>query len=292
MKAGKRPVRVLLVYSAIVLLFVFLMQPLGVSWFHDYIAFLFPKGIIGIEQRNLLLITQAVMLLVIVPVYVLTYIFSWRYRASNHEAEYDPHLIDNKTAEFIWWGVPLVVTAAVCVLTWIKTHELDPYKPIESDKKAITIQAVALQYKWLFIYPEEGIASLNFLQFPVNTPLKFEVTSDAPMNSLWIPRLGGQIYAMPNSRTILYLMADATGDFRGSSANISGEGFADMHFVARSSTEEEFKSWVESVKKKSTLDFTAYNELAKPGVSEPEGFRVEGPLFDRILNKYMHPESL
>lgn len=290
MKAVKRPVRVILIYSAVVLFIVLLMQPLQVLRFHEYIAFLFPEGIIGIEQRNLFLITQAIMLLVIIPVYILTYVFSWRYRASNHNAQYDPDLIDNKTAEFIWWGVPLVLTTAICILTWYKTHELDPYKPIASDKKPITIQAVALQYKWLFIYPEENIASLNFLQFPIDTPLRFEVTADAPMNSLWIPKLGGQIYAMPNSRTILYLMSNGLGDFRGSSANISGEGFADMYFTARSSNEEDFKKWVDEVKKSDkTLDFTAYNELAKPSVREPETFKASAGLFDEILNKYMHP---
>ena len=290
MKAGKRPTRILLIYSAVVLFIVLILQPLQVIRFHDYIAFLFPEGIIGIEQRNLFLITQAIMLLVIIPVYILTYVFSWRYRASNHEAEYDPDLVDNTTAEFIWWGVPLVLTTAICILTWYKTHELDPYRPIVSDKKEITIQAVALQYKWLFIYPEENIASLNFLQFPIDTPLKFEVTADAPMNSLWIPKLGGQIYAMPNSRTILYLMSDGIGDFRGSSANISGEGFADMNFIARSSNEEDYKKWVEEVKKSDQkLDFAAYNELAKPSIREPEFFQANAGLFNEILNKYMHP---
>lgn len=290
MKAGRRPVRFLLIYSAIILFIVLLMQPLQVLRFHEYIAFLFPEGIIGIEQRNVFLITQAIMLLVIIPVYVLTYVFSWRYRASNHNAAYDPDLIDNKTAEFIWWGVPLVLTTIICILTWYKTHELDPYKPIASEKKPITIQAVALQYKWLFIYPEENIASLNFLQFPIDTPLRFEVTADAPMNSLWIPKLGGQIYAMPNSKTILYLMSNGLGDFRGSSANISGEGFADMYFTARSSTEEDYKKWVEEVKKSDkTLDFTAYNELAKPSVLEPETFKASAGLFEQILIKYMHP---
>ncbi len=290
MKVGNRPVRMLLIYSAIVLFIVLLMQPLQVLRFQEYIAFLFPEGIIGIEQRNLFLIIQAIMLLVIIPVYILTYVFSWRYRSSNKNAVYDPDLIDNKTAEFVWWGVPLILTTIICVLTWYKTHELDPYKPIASDKKPITIQGVALQYKWLFIYPEEKIASLNFLQFPIGTPLKFELTADAPMNSLWIPKLGGQIYAMPNSRTTLYLMSDGIGDFRGSSAQISGEGFADMHFIARSSSEEDFKKWVEEVKKSDKiLDFNAYNELAKPSVREPEVFQASAGLFNEILNKYMHP---
>ena len=126
------------------------------------------------------------------------------------------------------------MTLIIAVLTWVKTHELDPYKPIESNKKPMTIQVVALQWKWLFIYPEEKIATVNFLQFPKDTPIHFEITADAPMNSFWIPHLGGQIYAMPKMKTELHLIANEAGDFRGSSANFSGEGFARHAFYCQS----------------------------------------------------------
>jgi len=293
MRLGKKTfVQMMLIATALIMLFFLIMQPLSVLHFKDYIAILFPKGIIALEERNLLLILQAIMLLIVIPVYILTFIFSWKYRAFNTKAKYDPDLVDNKLAEYIWWGVPLILTAAVSVLTWTKTHELDPFKPIASDKKAMTIQVVALQWKWLFIYPEENIATVNFLQFPVDTPIKFEITADAPMNSFWIPHLGGQIYAMPNMKTELNLIANEKGDFRGSSANLSGEGFSGMHFIARASTDEDYAHWVASVKQSSnSLDLEGYNKLVAPSQNNPEVVYQlkENKLFDHVLMKYMHP---
>ena len=182
----------------------------------------------------------------------------------------------------------------VSILTFVKTHELDPYKPIASDKKPMTIQVVALQWKWLFIYPEEKIATVNFVQFPKDTPLHFEITADAPMNSFWIPHLGGQIYAMPKMKTQLNLIANALGDFRGSSANLSGEGFAGMHFIARSSSEEDYTKWIESAKNSSNaLSLDEYKKLASPSKDNPpEIFQLkEEKLFDLIIMKYMHPQE-
>lgn len=284
----------MLILTGIILFIFLIMQPLTVYYFRDNIAVLFPKGIIALEERNLLLIIQGIMLLVIIPVYILTFIFSWKYRAHHPKETYDPDIVDNVLAEYIWWGLPLVLTLLIGVLTWVKTYELDPYKPIESDKKAITIQVVALQWKWLFIYPEEHIASLNFLQFPKETPIRFEITADAPMNSFWIPHLGGQIYAMPKMKTELNLIAHETGDFRGSSANLSGEGFSGMHFIARASTEEEYHKWIESAKKSSNvLNSEIYDKLAVPTQNHPvEIYQLkEGKLFDQILMKYMHPQK-
>jgi cytochrome o ubiquinol oxidase subunit 2 len=292
MKKAK-PVLFMLVFSGIVLFLILLLQPLEIIKFKDYIAVLFPKGIIGVEQRNLLLIIQAIMLLVVIPVYILTFIFSWKYRAYAPKEDYDPDIVDSVVLEYIWWGLPLLLTAVIAVLTWIKTHELDPYKPIASDKKPKTIQVVALQYKWLFLYPEEKIASLNFLQIPVNTPIKFEVSADAPMNSFWVPELGGQIYAMPGMRTELNLIANETGDFRGSSANISGEGFARMHFVTRSSTKEDYDKWVaEASKSSKNLDFKEYEGLVPPSENPPELYKLaDENLFDQIIHKFMHPQE-
>lgn len=292
--AQRIAVRLMLVMSGLVILGVLLMQPLAVYYFQDYIPVLFPKGIIGIEQRNLLLIIQGIMLLVIIPVYVLTFVFSWKYRSTNKKAVYDPDLVDNKLAEVIWWGIPLVFTAIIAVLTWVKTFELDPFKPIASDKKPLTIQVVALQWKWLFLYPEENIATVNFLQFPKETPLKFEITADAPMNSFWIPGLGGQIYAMPKMRTELNLIADSVGDFRGSSANISGEGFSGMHFIARSSSDEDYQRWIETAKQSAErLNADTYKTLSAPSIDNPVAiYRLEDrDLFHQVLMKYMHPQE-
>lgn len=291
---GLTAVRMMLLLAAIAILIVLIMQPISIHIFRDYIAVLFPKGTIALEERNLLLILQALMLLVIFPVYILTFIFSWIYRSNNPKAKYDPDLVDNYLAECIWWGLPLVMTLIAAVLTWVKTHELDPYRPIVSENKQKTIQVVALQWKWLFIYPEENIASVNFFQFPEKTPIRFEITADAPMNSFWIPHLGGQIYAMPNMRTELNLIADTSGDFRGSSANLSGEGFAGMHFIARASSEDDFKKWVESTKQSSnTLDFETYEKLALPSQNDPVVFYQlkDAALFDQIIMKYMHPQK-
>lgn len=284
----------MLVFAGFILLGILLLQPLEILQFHSKIAMLFPKGSIARDERNLLFIVQGIMLLVIIPVYILTFIFSWKYRAYNSKAKYDPDLVDNRLAEYIWWGVPLFFTIIICVLTWVKTYQLDPFKPIVSDKKPITIQVVALQWKWLFIYPEENIASVNFAQFPENTPIDFEITADAPMNSFWIPDLGGQIYAMPKMRTKLHLIADKTGDFRGSSANLSGEGFSGMHFIVRASLEDEYHKWLEDAKQSAkVLDSSAYDQLAKPSSNNAvEIYTLSGGnLFDQIIDKYMLPRS-
>lgn len=286
----KKPVLFMLLFSGFVLLAILILQPLEILHFRSQIALLFPKGWIALEQRNLLFFIQGMMLLVIVPVYILTFIFSWRYRAQNPKGKYDPDLVDNIAAEYVWWGLPLIMTIIVSVLTWVKTHELDPFRPIESDKKTMTIQVVALQWKWLFLYPEEKIATVNFVQFPKDTPIHFVITADAPFNSFWIPDLGGQIYAMPKMRTDLNLIANETGDFRGSSANLSGEGFAGMTFVTRASSDDEYQQWMQSAKQSSQqLTWQNYEQLAKPSENNPvEIYQLnEENLFDKIINKYM-----
>lgn len=284
----------MLVFTSVILLITLLMQPLQLLFFDEDIAVLFPKGKIAWEERNLLLIIQAIMLLVVIPVYVLTFIFSWRYRADNTNATYDPELEDHLVAEIVWWTLPLVIVLVIGGITWVKTYELDPFRPLESDKKALKIEVVALQWKWLFIYPEEKIASVNFFQFPKETPIHFELTSDAPMNSFWIPHLGGQIYAMPGMKTELNLIADEDGEFRGSSANISGKGFAGMHFIAKASTDEEFQKWVASVKEsKNTLNFEEYQKLAEPSENNSvELYQLKDEdLLHQVIMKYMAPPT-
>lgn len=282
----------MLLFTGLILLAILLMQPLQVYFFSPDIAVLFPKGIIAIKERDLLFFIQALMLLVIIPVYILTFIFSWKYRADNKKATYDPDLIDHRGAEVVWWGLPLIMVLIVGGITWVKTYELDPYKPIISDKKTLTIDVVALQWKWLFIYPEEGIATVNYLQIPKGTPVRFNITADAPMNSFWIPDLGGQIYAMPGMRTELNLMADEVGEFRGSSANISGEGFAGMHFITKASTEENYLAWVHSVKQSTkSLNWKEYQILAVPSQNNSVGLYqlTDKTIFMQIIMKYMAP---
>lgn len=294
MKKQRRTLFFLLFFTGVILFLFLIMQPLEVFHFREYIAVLFPKGVIGKEQLHLLLTIQAIMLFVIVPIYILTFVFSWKYSVYHPKEAYDPDLVDHKIAEVIWWGLPFVITVVIAVITWIKTYELDPYKPISSDKKPLKIQVVALQWKWLFLYPEEKIGTVNFIQFPKNTPLHFEITADAPMNSFWIPELGGQIYAMPSMKTELYLMANDTGDFRGASANISGEGFAGMNFIARASDEKEYMDWIKTAQNsQKQLSMKEYNQLAEPSQNSPvEVFKLaDETLFEKILMKFMHPIS-
>lgn len=255
-------------------------------------AVLDPKGIIALKEQDLMFIATLLMLIVVIPVLIMTFAICWRYRAGNKEAEYDPNWNHDTLAEIIWWGFPCLIIFILSVVTWRSSHELDPYKPFRSSVEPIKIQVVALQWKWLFIYPDQHIASLNFFQFPENTPLNFEITADAPMNSFWIPQLGGQIYAMPGMTTKLHLLAFEPGDFRGSSANLSGTGFASMNFIAKSSSEEEFNQWVKSASQSGNLlSADEYQRLLKPSEYDPialYSLKAEG-LFDQIVMKYLMP---
>jgi cytochrome o ubiquinol oxidase subunit II len=253
-----------------------------------------PKGMIGLKERELIWTATLLMLIVVVPVFILTCVFAWYYRESNVKAKHTPDWEHNNIAEYCWWGVPLVIIAILAVITWRSSHELNPFKSIVTHKKPLAIQVVALQWKWLFIYPEQGIATINFVQFPEQTPINFEITADAPMNSFWIPQLGGQIYAMPAMRTKLHLIADEIGTFRGASANISGTGFAGMTFTAKSSSEEDFDQWVQKVKQgPKSLAWEEYVQLVKPSEYNPVASYVLGQedLFDQILMQYMAPGS-
>ncbi len=254
------------------------------------LAVLNPKGIIALKQYRLIVISTFMMLIVVVPVFIMTVFFAWKYRAENTKAKYRPDEDQNHLAEVIWWGIPFVIIAVLSVITWKSCIELDPFKPLQMNNKPLKIQVVALQWKWLFIYPEQKIATVNFIQFPEQTPINFEITADAPMNSFWIPELGGQIYAMPGMSSKLHLIADREGSFRGSSANLSGTGFSGMTFIAKSSSEADFNAWVESVKKSSSLD---YDQLVEPSQYNPEAFYLlaEDGLYDQIVMKYMMPAA-
>ena len=258
------------------------------------VAVLNPKGIIAHKERSLLVFSTYLMLIVIVPVFIMSFIFAWRYRAANKKAKYEPKWDESMLAESIWWGVPFLIVTVLALLTWKSTHALDPYKPVDGDQKQITIQVVALQWKWLFIYPDQKIATVNFVQFPEKTPIFFEITSDAPMNSFWIPQLSGQIFAMSGMVTKLHLMSDEVGSYRGSSANISGKGFAGMTFTAASSSEEDFNKWVNTTQQSpNSLNLEAYKETTKPSEDQPDSYYqlADDNLFNWILMKYMVPSG-
>ena len=258
------------------------------------IAVLHPKGLIAVKQRNLMINLSLWMLIVVIPVFILTFFISWKYKASNAKAKYSPDWDYSILAESIWWGIPFIIVTVLGIFTWNSCHELDPFRPLESSVKPIKIQVIALDWKWLFIYPELNIATVNFVQFPEKTPINFEITADAPMNSFWIPKLGGQIYAMAGMNSKLHLIADEIGSYRGSSANLSGRGFSGMKFIAKASSQEEFDQWVQLIQQSSPfLGLEEYKYLVRPTENNPAAFYAleEQDLFEQVIMKYMMPNS-
>jgi len=260
----------------------------------NHVLLMQPKGVIAASEKNLILLSTLLMLLVVIPVIILTLVFAYKYRATNTNARYDPDWHHNKYLEIIWWAIPCVIIAILGTATWITSHTLDPFKPLDPKIKPITIQVIALDWKWLFIYPDQNIATVNFIEIPVNVPISFEITSDAPMNSFWIPQLGGQIYAMAGMQTRLHLMASTVGSYKGVSANFSGSGFSGMQFIAKATSAEEFKQWVTTVKQSpNLLNVDAYNKLAEP--SEDNSVITYSPVENNLYNfeimKYMMPNA-
>ncbi len=252
------------------------------------VAVLAPKGHIAAREKSLLIFASLLSLIVVIPVFVMTFLIVYKYR-DHKKAKYSPELDNNRLVETIWWGVPIILITILSVVTWRSSHELDPFRPIQAQTKPMTIQVVALDWKWLFIYPEQKIATVNYVQFPEDTPIDFEITADAPMNSFWIPQLGGQMYAMSGMSTHLNLMADETGEYRGSSANISGKGFAGMNFMAKSTSEAEFNKWIKSADKSPSLNMDSYDALAKPSENNPVAYYrlAQNDLYNQVVAKYM-----
>ena len=254
------------------------------------VALMNPAGPIAEKEKALILIALVLMLLVVVPVIIMTIVFAIKYRASNTKAEYKPDWAASHKIEMIVWGVPCLIVLALCIICWNSTHALDPKRPLESSIKPLEIDVVALNWRWLFIYPEQHIATINEISIPVGTPVKFVITSETVMNSFFIPRLGSQIYAMNGMESRLNLVADKAGVYDGISANFSGAGFSWMNFKTYASSQFDFNNWVAKVKQSSdTLTQDTYADLTKP--SEDHGVHyysiVDAALFDSIVNKYM-----
>jgi cytochrome o ubiquinol oxidase subunit 2 len=249
-----------------------------------------PKGPIGSEERFVIIAAIALMLIVLIPVFIMTFWFSHKYRASNTESTYMPKWSHSTKIEFFMWAVPLAIVAVLAILAWTTTHALDPYKPIKSADKPINIEAVSLDWKWLFIYPDLNIATVNEITFPVNVPVSFKLTSDTVMTSFFIPQLGSQIYAMAGMQTRLHLLADKPGTYAGHNQQISGRGYCYMHFKANAVSPEEFQSWVQKVRQSpEKLDLDRYEKLATPS----DGYypvtyfsSVKPDLFLHILRKF------
>jgi cytochrome o ubiquinol oxidase subunit II len=257
------------------------------------IAVLQPAGKIGQEELQLVIIGAVLAVFVVVPVYILTIMIAIRYRAGNKKAKYDPNFSHSRVLESFWWGIPLLIITILSVITWQSAHALDPFKRL-SYSKTVNVDVVALDWKWLFIYPDLKIASVNMLEFPTGQQVHFNITSDTVMNSFWIPQLGSQIYAMPGMSTQLYLEADKLGSYAGSSANISGSGFSSMTFTAKAVSAAEFNQWTKIVRQSgSVLNQTSYNRLSAPTDGFPVKYYsfVDAGLYANVVDKYMEPSG-
>ena len=249
-----------------------------------------PKGFIASEQRRLLFFTVFVLLDIAIPTLMLFYLVAWRYRESNGKVIHSPQAHSSRKLVILIWTLPFMIMVLLASVMWPMTHKLAPKRSIASDAKPITIQVVALRWKWLFIYPEQGIATVNFIQIPLHTPVQFILTADeTPMSSFWIPQLGGQLYAMTGHENQLNLIADTAGDYSGKAAEINGAGFSGMKFVARASSRSDFDTWIRTVKSSSaTLDTTEYANILKPSENNPAVFYAEADqkLFSNVLVRY------
>ena len=248
-----------------------------------------PSGPVTLAERQLLFDAASIMMIVIVPVFIMAALFTWRYRGGSRKAKYTPNLAYYWPVEILIWGVPAAIIVWLGFHLWGDTHKLDPYKAIDQGVAPLQVEAVAQDWKWLFIYPEQNIAVVNELVFPSGTPLALKITSDTVMNSFVIPALGGQIYAMAGMQTRLHLLADKPGRFLGRNVQYSGRGFADQQFDAIATTKMDFEAWVAKVKASSdTLDAETYKHLAKPSAKVPVTYYsgVETNLFDNIIAKW------
>lgn len=249
-----------------------------------------PQGLVGLQQRTILLNATAVMLAIVVPVILATLAFAWWFRSRNARARYRPDWSYSGRIEFMVWSIPALVILFLGGMTWVATHDLDPARPLAAPRKPLAVEVVSLDWKWLFLYPEQGIATVNRLVVPAGTPLSFRLTSASVMNSFFVPQLGSQIYTMAGMETRLHLQADRPGTYRGLSAQFSGGGFSGMHFDVLAQEPAAFEAWVAGVRAgDGRLDRAGYEALAKPSQAEPpRTFASVAPnLFDQVLKTWM-----
>ncbi|NBZ87750.1 ubiquinol oxidase subunit II [Stagnihabitans tardus] len=253
-----------------------------------------PAGPVALEQRDLLISSTLLMLIIIIPVMVLTVWFAWVYRAGNKAADYRPNWDHSTKLELVIWAAPLFIIISLGALTWVGTHMTDPYRPLAEDGKGqslegvepLNVQVVALDWKWLFILPEEGVASVNELAVPVGRPVEFHLTSDSVMNAFYIPAMAGMIYAMPGMQTELNGLFDHAGTFQGTASHYSGAGFSGMKFKVHALDDKGFADWVAKAKQGAVLDSATYLALAEKSEKNPVAYygQVEEGLFARAVN--------
>lgn len=221
------------------------------------------KGPIGQQQAQLIIVAFALMLIVVIPVFVMVVLFSRRYRASNKKANYQPDWHDSHKVEWVIWSIPVAIIIVLATLTWKYTHALDPYKPIKSDKEALQVEVISTDWNWLFVYPDENVATINELVIESGRPVRFKLTSATVMTSFFIPQLGGQIYAMAGMQTQLNLLADEPGVYHGQNIEYSGTGYHTMHFNVIAKSSEDFAAWIQQAKQSpEALSTERYQEIS------------------------------
>lgn len=257
---------------------------------NDNAALMHPKGLIAISERNLAATVVGIMMIIAIPVYILVTYTAIKYRDTNKKNKYTPDSIPSRLTVLLWWLIPTIIILILAVINWNSSHALDPFKPLDSNVAPLKIQVIALRWKWLFIYPDQDIATVNFIEFPINTPVNFELTADAPMSSFWIPKLSGQIYAMTGMGTKIHTITSIPGDYDGSATEINGSGFAGMKFIARASTESDFNKWVQKVKtSQKTMNMDSYQKLSTPSEYNPVDFysTVDPDLYNKVIDKFL-----
>jgi cytochrome o ubiquinol oxidase subunit 2 len=262
-----------------------------------------PKGLIAFQERKLFFDTLALMLIVVIPVIIMSFAFVYHYQVSHRIRDYKPNWAHSHLLESIWWAIPCVIIFVLAVITWIKTHELDPYKTLAGEnQKPLVVQAIALPWKWLFIYPELHIATVNYLEIPVDQPVAFELTTDnVPMSAFFVPQLGSQVFAMTGMRTRLHLLGNEVGIYKGLNTQFNGDGFSDMHFEVHVVSSSDMQHWIEDIKKSpDTLSSSSYETLLTPSEGDkPRLFgNVTENIFDDVIHTYMssmgpsHPREI
>jgi cytochrome o ubiquinol oxidase subunit II len=253
-----------------------------------------PRGPIGVSERLILIDSVAIMLVIVIPVIVATLGFAWWFRASNDRATYLPYWSFSGQLELIVWAIPALVITFLGGIAWFGSHALDPFRPLESKTAPVEIEVVSLDWKWLFIYPNDGVASVNQIGIPTGVPVHFKLTSSGVMNSFFVPQLGSQIYTMAGMTSQLSLQADQPGDYLGLSAQFSGDGFSDMRFVVHALAPDDYTKWIASAKAGgNALDTTAYAALARQfgNVQAATYHSVDPKLFDAIVDETAPPSG-
>lgn len=258
-----------------------------------YIPVLDPSGEVAIAQRNLFIFTACLSALVVIPVFAILIYISVKFREGNKRAKYRPEWADNTLLETIWWGIPIFIIGILSVVTFQTSHSLDPYKELQGGKP-LEVQVVALRWKWLFLYPEQQVATLNHVYIPSEKPVRFTMTADAPMSAFWIPSLGSQIYAMNGMHSQLNLKGNRIGEYTGYTTNINGEGYSKMTFKAKVVSHADFKEWASSASvTQNTMNMSTYDTLAEPkSMTDEKTYNLPDPaLFSSITAKFGHSHS-